>query len=247
MLGFQVVAMLRFMLLSAMVLPCWAAGREVWGHEIWWNSLFFGRPRNYNRRGRRGPAMAHLQLTNETTEIHSPGGDHGNATTLNKENFDEFLKEQRHSQRAALVMFHVSWCKACQRTFPTFAAASNAVIELEVPVAFAHVECTDDKTLCQRFQVQGYPTIKFLGKKWQCCPAASARLHHVVFEMFLMYFIYVILCYDCLRQFMFLGFVLTCCRILGWWVCEVQKIHDSKFTAWKYEKHNHVWGYPLVN
>ena len=109
--------------------------------------------------------MAHLQLTNETTEIHSPGGDHGNATTLNKENFDEFLKEQRHLQRAALVMFHVSWCKACQRTFPTFAAASNAVIELEVPVAFAHVECTDDKTLCQRFQVQGYPTIKFLGKK----------------------------------------------------------------------------------
>lgn len=114
MLGFQVVAMLRFMLLSAMVLPCWAAG-----------------------------------------------GDHGNATTLNKENFDEFLKEQRQSQRAALVMFHVSWCKACQRTFPTFAAASNAVLELEVPVAFAHVECTDDKTLCQRFQVQGYPTIKF--------------------------------------------------------------------------------------
>ena len=182
MLGFQVVAMLRFMLLSAMVLPCWA-GREVWGHEIWWNSLFFGRPRNYDRRGRRGPAMAHLQLTNETTEIHSPGGDHGNATTL-KENFDEFLKEQRHSQRAALVMFHVSWCKACQRTFPTFAAASNAVIELEVPVAFAHVECTDDKTLCQRFQVQGYPTIKFLGKKWQCCPAASARLRHVVFDVF---------------------------------------------------------------
>lgn len=33
MLGFQVVAMLRFMLLSAMVLPGWA-GREVWGHEI---------------------------------------------------------------------------------------------------------------------------------------------------------------------------------------------------------------------
>eukprot|EP00913_Durusdinium_trenchii_P014072 g13212.t1 len=73
-------------------------------------------------------------------------GDHGNATTLTKDTFDAFLQQQREQQRAALVMFHVSWCKACQRTFPTFAAAAtSAAVPSEVPVAFAHVDCTDDK------------------------------------------------------------------------------------------------------
>lgn len=95
-------------------------------------------------------------------------GDGGDTTTLNKDSFDEFIRQQKQQQRAVLVMFHVSWCKACQRTFPIFSAASDAVLSSEVPMAFAHVECTDDKTLCQRFQVQGYPTIKLLDKKGLC-------------------------------------------------------------------------------
>ena len=95
-------------------------------------------------------------------------GDGGDTTTLNKDSFDEFISQQKQQQRAVLVMFHVSWCKACQRTFPIFSAASDAVLSSEVPMAFAHVECTDDKTLCQRFQVQGYPTIKLLDKKGLC-------------------------------------------------------------------------------
>lgn len=37
-------------------------------------------------------------------------------------------RRQHEQKRSALVMFHVSWCKACQRTFPTFAAASNSAL-----------------------------------------------------------------------------------------------------------------------
>jgi len=82
------------------------------------------------------------------------------AVTLNRDSFDGFISERRSQQRAALVMFHVSWCKACQRTFPFFDAAAGAVQDYGVSVDFAHVECTDDKTLCQKYEVQGYPTIK---------------------------------------------------------------------------------------
>lgn len=83
-----------------------------------------------------------------------------NAIALTRDTFDSFLQGQRDKNRAALVMFHVSWCKACQRTFPFFDAAAATVPSQGVEMDFGHVECTDDKTLCQKFEVQGYPTIK---------------------------------------------------------------------------------------
>eukprot|EP00439_Symbiodinium_sp_Y106_P059888 s166_g8.t2 len=73
-------------------------------------------------------------------------GDKGkNAIALTRDTFDSFLQGQRDKHRAALVMFHVSWCKACQRTFPFFDAAAATVPSQGVEMDFAHVECTDDK------------------------------------------------------------------------------------------------------
>merc|ERR1712232_268709 len=69
-----------------------------------------------------------------------------------------------------LVMFHVNWCKVCQRTFPKFAAASDLVRGQEINMDFAHVDCTDDKTLCQCFVVKGYPTLKFFPPKADAQP-----------------------------------------------------------------------------
>jgi len=70
------------------------------------------------------------------------------------------MQEQREKNSPALVMFHVGWCKACQRTFPLFANASDIAKEEGLGMDFAHADCTDDKSLCQKFEVQGYPTIK---------------------------------------------------------------------------------------
>mmetsp|Transcript_4068 Transcript_4068/g.9610 ORF Transcript_4068/g.9610 Transcript_4068/m.9610 type:complete len:479 (+) Transcript_4068:51-1487(+) len=88
------------------------------------------------------------------------GGNLGHATTLTSGVFDKFLAEKRESGRACLVMFHVSWCKVCQRTFPKFAAASDKAAERQIKMDFAHVDCTDDKSLCQRFDIKGYPSIR---------------------------------------------------------------------------------------
>jgi len=79
---------------------------------------------------------------------------------LTKDTFDAHIEGQQAQQRPCLVMFHVGWCKVCQRVFPKFAAASDQVLEKGIKMDFAHVDCTDDKTLCTRFNVKGYPTIK---------------------------------------------------------------------------------------
>eukprot|EP00439_Symbiodinium_sp_Y106_P059356 s166_g8.t1 len=91
-------------------------------------------------------------------------GDKGkNAIALTRDTFDSFLQGQRDKHRAALVMFHVSWCKACQRTFPFFDAAAATVPSQGVEMDFAHVECTDDKVE-QPEPSNGTPHPGFLGQ-----------------------------------------------------------------------------------
>lgn len=89
------------------------------------------------------------------------GGDEtGDAATLTSTTFEGHLASEQKEGRPVLVMFHVNWCKVCQKTFPKFATASTLVKTAGFPMSFAHVDCTSDKTLCSRFAVKGYPTIK---------------------------------------------------------------------------------------
>merc|ERR1719199_1813512 len=88
------------------------------------------------------------------------GGDWDGGETaplLTVENFDQHLASKREQNRTCFVMFHVSWCKVCQRAFPEFVAASEKVYDSGLAVDFAHVDCTDEKALCSRFVVKGYP------------------------------------------------------------------------------------------
>lgn len=90
------------------------------------------------------------------------GGFQGKTTSLSVNTFDDYLTGQRFKKRGCLIMFHVSWCKVCQRSFPEFAQASVTMdsAQPDKGVDFAHVDCEADKPLCQRYAVKGYPTIK---------------------------------------------------------------------------------------
>jgi len=48
----------------------------------------------------------------------------------NKKAHEESMAAKRKEKHMCLVMFHVSWCKVCQRTFPEFVAAASNVTEL---------------------------------------------------------------------------------------------------------------------
>jgi len=92
--------------------------------------------------------------------VAAHGAAQGRAALLVPDTFDGHLDQARKQRRPCLVMFHVSWCKVCQRAFPKFANASDQVYDKGIAMDFAHVDCTDDKTLCQRYDVKGYPSIK---------------------------------------------------------------------------------------
>jgi len=74
---------------------------------------------------------------------------------LTSENFDAEL-----AKKPLAVKFFAPWCGHCKRLAPTwveFAAANK-----EAPFAVAEVDCTAQQPLCKKYDIRGYPTIKYL-------------------------------------------------------------------------------------
>lgn len=63
------------------------------------------------------------------------------------------------SERASVVQFYAPWCGHCQKLKPEFMKAAKSAQGM---VDFVAVNCDEDanKPLCQRYKVQGFPTIK---------------------------------------------------------------------------------------
>ena len=72
---------------------------------------------------------------------------------LKADNFDSFIKENDYT----LVKFFTTWCGHCKKLAPIF---SDAAKELSGKAKLAEVDCDQEKELCQRFEVKGYPTLK---------------------------------------------------------------------------------------
>ncbi|XP_045458329.1 protein disulfide-isomerase A5 [Melitaea cinxia] len=76
---------------------------------------------------------------------------------LDSSNFRYVLRKIKH----AIVMFYAPWCGHCKSTKPEFVKAADKFAD-ELMVAFAAVDCTQQKDLCANYDVKGYPTIKYL-------------------------------------------------------------------------------------
>jgi len=72
---------------------------------------------------------------------------------LTKDNFDEKTKEGLW-----LIKFFAPWCGHCKRLAPTWIELASKAEKFNV----GEVDCTAQKDLCGRFNVRGYPTIKFI-------------------------------------------------------------------------------------
>lgn len=71
--------------------------------------------------------------------------------------FDENLK----ANPSILVMFYAPWCGHCKNMKPEYVDASKQMKEEEIAGSLAAVDCTKEPGVCKKFDVSGYPTIKY--------------------------------------------------------------------------------------
>jgi protein disulfide-isomerase A1 len=87
--------------------------------------------------------------------------------TLNTENFQKHIEENP----LIAVEFYAPWCGHCKALAPEW---EKAAASLKGKVPIAKVDCTEEQTLCQNFEVQGYPTLK-LFRNGEASPLEVAR------------------------------------------------------------------------
>jgi len=74
---------------------------------------------------------------------------------LNEKNFDSTIKENS----LTLVEFFAPWCGHCKALAPEYDTAAKS-LEGKNAGVLAKVDCTIEKDLCSKFEVQGFPTVK---------------------------------------------------------------------------------------
>jgi len=75
---------------------------------------------------------------------------------LTDSNFDEFVKGEPFT----IVEFYAPWCGHCKKLAPEYSKASMILAKENPPVKLAKVDATVEKSIGERFEIRGYPTIK---------------------------------------------------------------------------------------
>ncbi|KAL3321228.1 Protein disulfide-isomerase A3 [Cichlidogyrus casuarinus] len=101
--------------------------------------------------------MSHLLLFFVLTIFYVPISQAEDAyLELTEANFDSSMREHD----LVLVKFYAEWCGHCQRMAPEFAEAAKTLKENDPPVQLVKVNCPNHQSVCEKYSVSGYPTLK---------------------------------------------------------------------------------------
>jgi len=98
------------------------------------------------------------QESKSSSSSNNKGGrasSEGDVVVLTDSNFDETVY---NSKDVWLIEFYAPWCGHCKKLEPEWNEAASA---MKGKVKFGKVDATEQKKLGSRFQIQGYPTIKY--------------------------------------------------------------------------------------
>ncbi|ETV90001.1 protein disulfide-isomerase domain [Aphanomyces invadans] len=93
--------------------------------------------------------------------LPSPAYAGGGAEVLTEDTFDA----RTSSGGVWLVKFYAPWCGHCKSLAPVFDKLTSDEALKGKDVHIGKVDCTVEKTVCQRFDVKSYPTLKVVTEK----------------------------------------------------------------------------------
>lgn len=76
---------------------------------------------------------------------------------LNDKNFETTLKKTK----SALVVFFTNWCGHCKALKKPYSLAADSAHQQGISSVLAAVDCGANSSICKKYNIEGYPTIKF--------------------------------------------------------------------------------------